>query len=232
MSRLRIALILLIMTGTFTIRVIGQGLPRTGGRPAGPGSPSPGTLLRPGGLPRGPLDSGSGANTGTGTGPGGPDARTFLTQAQSMIGAGRLAEAREALRTALRLEPMNLEAWNLYDYATELAYVERARDEKRNPVVERDLQPLFSIERVESYDEFGTLYLVGEVRNVSDALRQNIQVQGVLLDEHKQELRRETGALPLKDRGLFPNESSLFEIPFRNPPPGVKSFRVRVAGFD
>ncbi|RCK78470.1 MAG: hypothetical protein OZSIB_1390 [Candidatus Ozemobacter sibiricus] len=231
MSHWRVILFLGLLTGTITAQVIGQGLPRPGGRAAaGPTPPSPGSLLRPPPLARTPDEGGAGAATGTGL--ASPDARTFLNQAQSLIGSGRLAEAREALRTALRLEPMNLEAWNLYDYATELAYIERARDEKRNPVIERDLQPLFSIERVESYEEFGTLYLVGEIRNVSGGLRQNILVQGVLLDENKQELRRETGVLPLKDRGLFPNESSLFEIPFRNPPPGVKSYRVRVAGFD
>lgn len=211
-----------LLSGVFTLSVVAQGVPRNRNQPARAGSPAagrsgiPSPTSDPGGVPP-TWDSG---------------ARTFLTQGQSMISQGRLSEAKEAFRTALRLEPMNLEAWNLYDQATELSYLERVRAEKRNPVVERDLKPLFAIEHVESYDEFGTLYLVGQVRNMSDGLRQNIELQGVLLDENKQELRRETGSLPLKDRGLFPNESSLFEIPFKNPPPGVKSYRVRIGGFD
>ncbi|NLI79331.1 MAG: DUF3426 domain-containing protein [Candidatus Riflebacteria bacterium] len=224
MKHFRVALFVSLLLATLTATTIGQGTPSQPRRPtptgpggAAPKSPSLAGMLRP--------DAANRTTPGT-------DARTFLTQAQGYIGEGRLPEAREALRTALRLEPMNLEAWNLYDYVAELSYIERARDEKRNPVVERDLKPLFAIERVESFDEFGTLYLVGEIRNVSDSLRQNILVQGTLLDENKQELRRESGSLPLKDRGLFPNESSLFEIPFKNPPPGVKSFRVRVAEFD
>ena len=213
--------ILAFLMGLFTLRAIGQGAPQGKNKPPGGnqaplapklGEPSPGANDVP------PIfDSG---------------ARTFITQGQSLVSKGRPNEAKEALKTALRIEPMNIEAWNLYDEATELSYIERARSEKRNPVVERDLKPIFSIDKVESYDEFGTLYLVGELRNISDGLRQNVELQGVLLDENKQELRRESGFLPLKNRGLFPNESSLFEIPFKNPPPGVKTYRVRVAGFD
>jgi hypothetical protein len=162
----------------------------------------------------------------------GSQARTFISQGESLIGEGKAAEAKEALRTAIRIEPMNLEAWALYDYATELHYVGRAREEKVNPVIERDLQPLFSLQKIDSYQEYNTLYLVGEIRNLSIQAKENIEISGFLLDENKQELRKETGALRLIGRGLFPNESSLFEIAFRDPPPGVKSYRVRVTRFD
>ncbi len=164
--------------------------------------------------------------------PGAGSAQTFISQAQSFLSEGRLAEAKEALRTAIRLEPMNLDAWNFYDQATELDYVNRSREERINPVVDRDIKPTFSIERVENFEEFGTVYLVGELRNVSDSIRQNIEITGILLDEEKQELARSSTLLKPKGRGLFPNERSLFEIPFANPPPGVKSFRVRVTGYD
>lgn len=159
-------------------------------------------------------------------------ARSFLTQATSLLGEGRPTEAKEALKTALRLEPMNIEAWNLYDRAVEAEYVVKAREEKVSPVIERDLKPVFAIDRVESYTEYNSLYIVGELRNVSNALRQRIELSAQLLDENKQELRRESGALRLKDRGLFPSESSLFEIEFPNPPPGVKSYRVRVLNYE
>jgi len=159
-------------------------------------------------------------------------ARGFLTQAQAFMAEGRTEEAREALRTALRLEPMNLEAWGLYDYAVETHYVNRAREEKANPVVERDIKPLFSIDRVESYQEFGSLFLVGELKNMSGTLKNKIELTGTLLDDQRNEIRRASRPLSLKNRGLFPNESSLFEIPFTDPPPGVKSFRVRVSNFE
>lgn len=159
-------------------------------------------------------------------------ARNFLTQAQAYMAEGRTEEAREALRTAIRLEPMNLEAWGLYDYAVETHYVSRAREEKVNPVVERDLRPLFSIDRVESYKEFGSLFLVGEIKNLSGTLKNNVELTGTLLDDQGTEIRRASRPLSLKNRGLFPNESSLFEIPFTDPPPGVKSFRVRVSSFE
>ncbi|MFZ2957433.1 MAG: hypothetical protein WA705_11125 [Candidatus Ozemobacteraceae bacterium] len=162
----------------------------------------------------------------------GSSGRTLITQAQAYMAEGRLSEAKEALRTAIRLEPMNLEAWSLYDYAVETYYVSRAREEKINPVVERDLHPLFSIIRVESYEEFGTLYLVGELKNVSGSLKSKIELTGTLLDEQRSELCRTTAPLTLKGRGLFPNETSLFEIGFSNPPPGVKAYRVRVSSFE
>lgn len=164
--------------------------------------------------------------------PSGSAARTFLTQAQAYMAEGRTQEAREALRTAIRLEPMNLEAWGLYDYAVETHYVSRAREEKINPVIERDLKPLFSIDRVESYQEFGSLFLVGEIKNLSGTLKNNIELTATLLDDQRSEIRRTMRPLSLKNRGLFPNESSLFEIPFPDPPPGVKSYRVRVSSFE
>jgi len=162
----------------------------------------------------------------------GTAARSYLTQAQGYLSEGRLGEAKEALRTAIRLEPMNLEAWGLYDYVVESTYIGRSREEKLNPVIDRDLRPTFSIDRVESYSEFGTLYLVGEVKNMSGSLKRQIEMTGYLFDENRIELRKESAPLQLKERGLFPNESSLFEIAFPDPPPGVKSFRVRVSSFE
>ncbi|MBF0500084.1 MAG: hypothetical protein HQM09_08125 [Candidatus Riflebacteria bacterium] len=162
----------------------------------------------------------------------GTQGRTLITQAQAYMAEGRLSEAKEALRTAIRLEPMNLEAWGLYDYCVETYYVGRAREEKVNPVIERDLQPLFNFIRVESYQEFGTVYIVGEVKNISGSLKSKIELTGTLLDDQKNELRKTSTSLSLKERGLFPNETSLFEIPFNDPPPGVKSYRVRVSSFE
>ena len=159
-------------------------------------------------------------------------ARTYISQGQAYLSSGRISEAREALRTAIRLESMNLEAWTLYDYIVETGYVARSREEKLNPVVERDLQPLFAVNRVESYLEFETLYLVGEVKNVSGTLKRRVEVAGILFDENKQELRRENTSLTISDRGIFPGESCLFEIQFKDPPAGVKSYRVRVSNFE
>jgi len=202
--------------GSLTVTVIGQSGPSNKPPPALPSVLGSGVPVK--GLPKAVSSDSS--------------ARTFITQAQAYLSEGRALEAKEALRTAIRLESMNLEAWALYDYAAEVHFVGRTREEKINPFIERDLKPLFSIDRVESYQEFRTLYLVGEVRNLSDSLKQQVELSGILLDENKQELRRETGYIKLKDRGLFPNESSLFEIAFPNPPPGIKSFRVRVSGYE
>jgi tetratricopeptide (TPR) repeat protein len=159
-------------------------------------------------------------------------ARTYINQGQGYLAAGRLSEAKEALRTAIRLEPMSLEAWGLYDYVVESHYVGRSREEKINPVVDRDLVPLFAVTRVESYQEYDTLYLVGEVKNVSNAVKRRVEVTGLLLDENRQELRREQTFLTLTDRGIFPGESVLFEIAFHSPPKWVKSYRVRVSNFE
>ncbi|HEY9068731.1 MAG TPA: hypothetical protein VIV61_00665 [Candidatus Ozemobacteraceae bacterium] len=222
MSRYRPWLITGLFLGTFTLTVLGQsGAPSARG--ASPAPSGPGRTL--------PLNRGAG-QTGPASGGAATDARTFLTQAQSLLAEGRAAEAKEAVRTALRLEPMNIEAWNLYDRAVEAEYVARSREERISPVVDRDLKPVFAINKVDSYTEFNTLYLVGELRNVSDALRRRVELVGLLLDENGQELRRETGSLRLQDRGLFPSESALFEIEIPSPPPGVKSFRVKVLKYE
>jgi len=227
MSRYRQWLFTGLFIGCVTFTVMGQNPPapqRTA--PPAPQRTSP--LARASGLqgdwnPQSPAPQGKPADSG---------AQTFLTQAKGMLAEGRPAEAKEALKTAIRLEPMSIEGWNLYDRAVEAEYMLRAREEKVSPVIERDLKPVFAINRVESYTEYNSLYLVGELRNVSDALRQRIELSAELFDENKQELRRESGRLRLKDRGLFPSESSLFEIEFLNPPPGVKSYRVRVTNYE
>ncbi len=211
-----------LLLGTVTFNVLGQSSAPSG-RGSAPSLPGTGRVL--------PLNRGASPTPATPGGTG-TDARTFLTQAQSLLAEGRATEAKEAVRTALRLESMNIEAWNLYDRAVEAEYVARSREERISPVVDRDLKPVFAIDKVDSYTEFNTLYLVGELKNVSDALRRRVELVGLLLGENGQELRRETGALRLQDRGLFPSESALFEIEIPNPPPGVKSFRVKVLNYE
>lgn len=159
-------------------------------------------------------------------------AQPFQDQGKKLMVEMKYAESKEAFRTALRLSPMNPQLWALYDEAAIGEYIELKRKEKINPVIERDISPVFSIDRIDSYNELGTLYIVGSLRNVSKEIRQKIVLVARLLDENKRELRRETGILRNTERGLSPNESSLFEIPFKNPPPGGKSFRVEVETYE
>lgn len=156
----------------------------------------------------------------------------FIETGKKLIGEERFTEAKEAFKTALRLEPMNPRFWGLYDDAVISDYVEKKRREKTNPVVERDIQPTFAINRVDSYIELGTIYVVGSLQNLSNEARQKIQLTARMLDENKKELRNETGYLRNIDKSLLPNESSLFEIPFKNPPAGAKSFRVEVTAWE
>lgn len=218
MSRYRQWLFTGLLLGGVTFTVLGQ-------NPPAPKRTSPLALIP--GSQTGKSPSNAPARPGSDS-----SAQSFLTQAKSLLAEGRPTEAKEALQTALRLEPMNVEAWTLYDRSVEAEYLVRAREEKISPVIERDLKPVFAIDRVESYTEYNSLYVVGELRNVSDALRQRIELSAQLLDENKQELRKESGTLRLKNRGLFPSEISLFEIEFPNPPPGVKSYRVRVTNYE
>ncbi len=207
-----------LLMGSLTFTVIGQNAQRPGQTTPPPALPS---AIR------------SGPVTGTPQTPQADQAaRTFITQGQGYLAEGRLSEAKEALRTAIKLEPMNLEAWSWYDYVVETSYVKRARDDKQNPVIERDLKPTFSIDNVDSYREYNTMYIVGEVKNTSDSLKSRIELTGTLLDDQNEILRKSTVGLTLKSRGLFPSEVSLFEIPFPDPPPGVKSMRVRVTHFE
>lgn len=157
---------------------------------------------------------------------------TFFTQGRSLAREGRLIEAKEALKTAIRLQPMNPEFWEEYDGIIENLYVMRAREDRVRPVVEMAFSPTYSIQKTDTFYEFGTLYVVGEVKNLSDSLMQNIEVSVVLLDDHGQVIGRETGQLRLTGRGLFPRETSLFEIGFPRPPPGIAGYRVRIDKFD
>jgi len=156
----------------------------------------------------------------------------FVDSARTMIVEQKFDQAREALRTALRIAPMNLEIWALYDEAVAADYVQKKRREKFNPIIDSDIEPVFSITRIDSYIELDTLYVVGTLQNISRANRQKIVLTGKILDENKRELRRETGTLLIPERGLMPNESSIFEIPFKNFPPGGKSFRVEVTSYE
>ncbi len=159
-------------------------------------------------------------------------AQPFVDSARTMIVEQKYDQAREALRTALRIAPMNLEIWALYDETVAADYVEKKRREKFNPVIDSDIAPVFSIDRIDSYIELDTLYVVGTLKNISKANRQKLVLTAKILDENKRELRRETGALLIPERGLMPNESSIFEIPFKNFPPGGKSFRVEVTSYE
>ncbi len=162
------------------------------------------------------------------------DSQAFklVESADKLIVEGRFGEAKEAYRTALRVEPMNLSLWAAYDESVISDYIARKRSDKSNPAIERDILPLFAINRVDSYMELGTLYVVGSVQNLSKSLKQKIQLTARILDENKRELRSETGTLRSFDKALLPNESSLFEIPFKQPPPGARSFRVEVTAWE
>lgn len=156
----------------------------------------------------------------------------FAESAKQMIIEEKFTEAKEALKTAIRIAPMNPSLWALYDEAVTSDYLELARREKINPVVVRDLQTLFNITRVDSYIELDTLYVVGNLHNISGELRQKIVLSAKLLDKNKKELRKESGTLIIPERGLMPNENSLFEIPIKNFPLGGKSIRVEVSAWE
>ncbi len=159
-------------------------------------------------------------------------ADSFIAMAKKLMAEGKYAEALEALRTAIRIDPMNMEAWSLYDEAVIQDYTNTMRKNKLTPVITRDIKPLFSITRIDSYMELDTLYVVGSVKNLSKGLRQKISLTAKILDKNNRELRVETGNLRLTERGLFPNESSLFEIPFKNPPKGGQTYRVEVSDYE
>ncbi|PKL47286.1 MAG: hypothetical protein CVV42_13645 [Candidatus Riflebacteria bacterium HGW-Riflebacteria-2] len=156
----------------------------------------------------------------------------FVDSARTMIVEQKYDQAKEALRTALRISPMDMQIWALYDETVTADYVEKKRQERFNPVIYGDISPVFSINRIDSYIELDTLFVVGTIQNTSKATRQKIVLSGSILDENKRELRRETGTLLIPERGLMPNESSIFEIPFKNFPPGGKSYRVEVKSYE
>ncbi len=156
----------------------------------------------------------------------------FVESARTMIVEQKYDQAKEALRTALRIAPMNLEIWALYDETVSADYVEKKRREKFSPIIDADIAPVFSIDRIDSYIELDTLYVVGTIQNISKGTRQKIVLTAKMFDENKRELRRETGTLLIPERGLMPNESSIFEIPFKKFPPGGKSFRVEVTTYE
>lgn len=179
------------------------------------------------------MPSGAGFNqTGETATPAADPTLPFIESSRALMLETKFTQAKEALRTAIRLAPMSLEIWAMYDEAVNADYVDKKRREKFNPVIDRDIQPIFSINRVDSYIELGTLYVVGSLQNISKEPRQKLVITAKILDENKRELRQETGTLLIPERGLMPNESSLFEIPFKNFPPGGKSFRVQVSTYE
>lgn len=144
----------------------------------------------------------------------------------------KFSDAQEAFRTALRLEPMNMGLWQLYNDAVIGEYTTNKRDEILKSVVTGDLKPTFAITKLDSYIELGTLYIVGTVKNTSNKQKQKINLKARLLDANKRELRTEYGTLRSIDKILYPNESSLFEISFKNPPTNMKTYRVEVSSWE
>ncbi len=145
---------------------------------------------------------------------------------------GNFLEAREAFMTAIRLEPMNMGLWQLYDDCIIGEYTKNKRDDFLKSVVTGDLHPNFAITRIDSYIELGTLYIVGTLKNISNRKKQKINLRTRLFDNNKRELRTEYGTLRDIYKVLYPNESSLFEIPIKNPPLGMKSYRVEVSSWE
>ncbi|MEW6713059.1 MAG: hypothetical protein AB1403_24780, partial [Candidatus Riflebacteria bacterium] len=108
-------------------------------------------------------------------------AQQFIEMARKFMAEGKFAQAKEALKTAIRLDPMNPEAWALYDEALIAEYVEIRRREKLEPVIEKDVSPLFEINRVDTYIQLDTLFVVGSLKNLSDQLKQKIKVTAKIL---------------------------------------------------
>ena len=145
---------------------------------------------------------------------------------------GKFGEAKEAFRTAIRLEPMNMGLWQLYDDSIIGEYTANKRDEILKAVVTGDLHPSFAITKIDSYVELGTLYIVGTLKNISDKQKQKIHLKTRLFDKNNRELRSEYGTLRDIYKVLYPNESSLFEIPVKNPPLNMKTYRVEVSSWE
>lgn len=144
----------------------------------------------------------------------------------------KFQDAQEAFKTSIRLEPMNAGLWQLYNEAVIGEYTTNKRNDFLKSAIEADLKPTFSITKIDSYLELGTLYIVGTVKNTSNKQRQKVILKARLLDANKKELRSEQGTLRSIDKVLYPNESSLFEISFKNPPSNIKSYRVEVASWE
>ena len=148
------------------------------------------------------------------------------------LNLGKISEAKEAFRSAIRLEPMNLGLWELYDEAVVAEYNATKSDEIYKSTVTGEFSPNFTITRLDSYIELGTLYIVGTIKNISKRRKQKITLKARLFDENNREIRNEYGTLRNIYKSLYPNESSLFEIPIKNPPFKVKSYRVEVHSWE
>ncbi|MGM0599099.1 MAG: FxLYD domain-containing protein [Candidatus Rifleibacteriota bacterium] len=156
---------------------------------------------------------------------------SFLDNGKNLMSEGKYLQAKEAFKTAIRLEPMNEEAWDLYDEGLIADYVEKKKDDKLEPVIDKDMPPIFKITNIDTYIEHDTLYVVGSLKNLSNSDKHKIKITAQILDENEKELRRQTGELKLTLKALSPNESSLFEIPFKNPPENAEKFRVKVSEY-
>lgn len=143
----------------------------------------------------------------------------------------KFAEAKEAFKTAIRLEPMNPVLWGLYDNA----HSEQVLANNINSsygVLYGNLKPSFEISRTDSYIEANTMYIVGEVKNISSTKKQKIELTARFYNKENIEIRKSVGTLRNFDKCLLPNESCVFEIPLKDYPKGLVTFRVEVSAWD
>ena len=154
----------------------------------------------------------------------------------AMLGRQKLAErkydeAKEAFKTAIRLEPMNSTLWGLYDTAL-TEEVLAHNNVTTYGASSGNLKPIFEITRTDSYIEVNTMYIVGHLKNISNTKKQKIELTARFFNENNVEIKKAKGTLRNYDKALLPNEICLFEIPLKDYPKTIETFRVEVSSWE
>lgn len=156
----------------------------------------------------------------------------FVQAGRQKMADKRYAEAIEAFRTALRLEPLNPNIWGLYDNAVIEDYNAKESNSMVNGIARGALRPNFSITRTDSYIDINTLCIVGHLKNLSGVKKHKIVLTARLFDKNNREIAKGEGTLRNYDKGLLANESCLFEILIKDYPKNVTEFKVEVSSWE
>ncbi|MCK9457733.1 MAG: hypothetical protein M0R31_10625 [Candidatus Riflebacteria bacterium] len=156
----------------------------------------------------------------------------FVAAGREKMAEKRYAEAIEAFRTALRLEPLNPNIWGLYDNAVIEDYNAKESNSMVNGIARGALRPNFAITRTDSYIDINTLCIVGHLKNLSGTKKHKIVLTARLFDKNNREVAKAEGTLRNYDKGLLANESCLFEILVKEYPKNVTDFKVEVSSWE
>ncbi|MFC1743084.1 hypothetical protein ACFL35_03745 [Candidatus Riflebacteria bacterium] len=152
----------------------------------------------------------------------------FINNGKKYLNKKDYSMAKESFRTAIKINPADLVAWELYDQTLELAIVEKVRTEDEKTTLIKKYAPEFELCYVNSYKERGTLVIFGTVKNLSERLQKKLNIEIILFDSKEKALQRKSTKTSLGRLGIPAKSKDNFEVKFSPIPFSFHKYQVKL----